>query len=705
MEDRVLELIKSEHFTYDEIISFFGLEKSVINSVLFSLEKKGLIDKVKDRYYLTSELNLIPARIVSIKEKFAFASVSEDEDVYIAIQNLKNAFLDDTVLIRKISNHYEKEEFEVVKITCRARETVVGQVKFIKGSKILIVDRLAPSGYLFLIEDSDLVVTNGQVVEARFKKISSKSAVVEVVKIIGDINDIGVDVSRIILFNNAPLYFPKEVIEEVKRIPSEVSENEKVGREDFTDHLIVTIDGEDAKDFDDAVEVIKVDDIYYVGVHIADVSHYVKENSYLDKEALNRATSLYVQDRVVPMIPFELSNGICSLNPNVERLVTSCLFAINDKGKILSSEICKSVIKSKYRLTYSYVNKFLKEERFSKAKYTPLEKMLIELQEVSDLIRKKRKKKGSLELTSTELEFSLDEEGTPYKISKRHQDVAERLIEDLMIKANEIVASSIEKMELPMVYRIHEKPKAKKLESYQNISLSKGYPFAIDVLDCTPLDISNYLKSINESDRKVLSSLLLRCLAKAKYSIQNKKHFGLASDSYTHFTSPIRRYPDLMVHRLIEKYIVNNKKVFSSEDKALLDMKCQLCSNRERRSLVIERAVEALLCSKYMANHLGEEYSAVIVSMTTQGMFVEIENGIQGFVSFESISGDYYIFDEVSYRSYGVRKGREFLLGDNVRVICSNVDLTKNQITFALISKLKINKISNGKNKNEKRRK
>lgn len=706
MLDKILNYIKDTHPTYNQIISFFGIDNEIINKNLLELEEQGFIDKIKNEYYLTSQLNLVPATIVSIKDKFAFGNVSEDEDCYIAIQNLKNAFLDDRVLLKKISNAYEKDEYEVIKVTKRARKELVGEVKLYGSSKILLVDKIAQPSFLFLLNEGKFSVHNGQIVRAKIKKITSQSAVLDVIEIIGDKTDVGMDVARIILFNNAPLNFPSEVIEEIKNIPSEVHQEDLINREDYRDHLIVTIDGEDAKDFDDAVEVCKVDDIYYVGVHIADVSYYVKENSNIDKEALNRATSLYVRDRVVPMLPFELSNGICSLNPHVDRLVTSCLFSIDEQGHILTTHICKGIINSKHRLTYTYVNEFLNKTRYEKNQYNDLEKMLISLQEVSSIIRKQREKNGGLDLSSTELNFVLDQEGTPLEVKKRVQDVGEKLIEDLMIKANEVVASTIEKMDLPMVYRIHENPKVKKLETFMRISLAKGYPLSVDPLKVTPLEISKYLNNIEEKDKKILSSLLLRCLAKAKYSIQNKKHFGLASKSYTHFTSPIRRYPDLIVHRLINKYIVNNNKTCSDEEKAHLATEAQLCSTRERRALVIERTVESLLSCKYMMNYLGNEFVSTIVSMSNAGLFVEIENGIQGLIPFESIYGDYFIFDEETYRAYGVRKGKEFHLGDEVKVICTNVDLQKYQITFALLNKMKMNKRENhGKRRNKNHRK
>lgn len=706
MLDKILNYIKDTHPTYNQIISFFGIDNEIINKNLLELEEQGFIDKIKNEYYLTSQLNLVPATIVSIKDKFVFGNVSEDEDCYIAIQNLKNAFLDDRVLLKKISNAYEKDEYEVIKVTKRARKELVGEVKLYGSSKILLVDKIAQPSFLFLLNEGKFSVHNGQIVRAKIKKITSQSAVLDVIEILGDKTDVGMDVARIILFNNAPINFPSEVIEEIKNIPSEVHQEDLINREDYRDHLIVTIDGEDAKDFDDAVEVCKVDDIYYVGVHIADVSYYVKENSNIDKEALNRATSLYVRDRVVPMLPFELSNGICSLNPHVDRLVTSCLFSIDEQGHILTTHICKGIINSKHRLTYTYVNEFLNKTRYEKNEYNDLEKMLISLQEVSTIIRKQREKNGGLDLSSTELNFVLDQEGTPLEVKKRVQDVGEKLIEDLMIKANEVVASTIEKMDLPMIYRIHENPKAKKLETFMRISLAKGYPLSVDPLKVTPLEISKYLNNIEEKDKKILSSLLLRCLAKAKYSIQNKKHFGLASKSYTHFTSPIRRYPDLIVHRLINKYIVNNNKTCSDEEKTHLTTEAQLCSTRERRALVIERTVESLLSCKYMMNYLGNEFVSTIVSMSNAGLFVEIENGIQGLIPFESIYGDYFIFDEETYRAYGVRKGKEFHLGDEVKVICTNVDLQKYQITFALLNKMKMNKRENhGKRRNKNHRK
>lgn len=692
MIKKIVDFIQTHHPSYSEIMDCFSHENiDIIKETILKLEQTGQIEKIKDKYYLSKELNLIPATIASIKDKFSFATINDEQDVYIDNDDLKNAFVGDCVLLKKISTKYDRrEQFEVVKVVKRNRDIIVGEVKIRAGIKTLSVEKIANPSITFLIQEKSIIVNNNQIIRAAVKKISNRICVVEPIEIIGDKNDIGVDVSKIILSNNAPLVFPEEVKKEVICIPSMVNNEERQSRVDFTDHLIVTIDGDDAKDFDDAVEVSLVEDIYYVGVHIADVAHYVKEGSAIDKEALNRSTSLYVQDRVVPMLPFELSNGICSLNPKELRLVTSCLFSIDRSGKILTKQICKGVIASKHRLTYNYVNNFLNNERLKKESYSELEQMLINLKDAADIIRKTRQKNGGLELLSTELSFKLNDKGYPYEVSKRKQDVGERLIEDLMIKANEIVSETIEKLDLPMIYRIHDKPRAKRIEQFKLLSEFKGYPCNFDSLNCSPKDISKYLDSITDtSDKTILSGLLLRCLAKAKYSPQNKKHFGLASNSYTHFTSPIRRYPDLIVHRLIDKYIIDNNRIAIDEDKAKIASICEITSDHERRALTIERSVDDLLCAKYMADKLGNEYFGIIVSMTQQGMFIELENGIQGYIPFESIAGDYYIFDEETYRATGIRKGKTFVLGQSVQVVVCNVDIDHSQITFNLISQAK----------------
>lgn len=687
MLEQILEFVKEHHPTYKEIVEHFkDSEVEALNYFLRVLEQNGDIIKVKSNYVLPRELGLVAGTITAIKPRFAFATISEEEDVYISLHNLKTAFLSDRVLLKKISTRFDhKSEYEVMYVTKRANEFVVGEVDEIGNKKYLIVDKIAPKNYLFKIKDNGIAVANHQIVKAKIVNINLSFAEVEVVTALGNKLDIGMDITRIILSNGAPMEFPDDVMKEVSNIPDHVEKSEKVGREDFTSHVIVTIDGDDAKDFDDAVEAKKVGDNYQIGVHIADVAHYVKKDQPLDVEALNRATSLYVQDRVVPMLPFQLSNGICSLNPNVERLVTSCIFTIDKSGNVLDSKICKGVIKSYKRCTYNEVNHFLKVERYQKdpSEYSEVEKLWINLLDAASIIRKKRQKMGGLELESVELKFKINSEGQPYDVEKRKQDVGEELIEDLMIKANEIVASTIERKKLPMVFRIHEKPRAKRLEAYKIISEFKGYPCHLDPLNCSPKDVSVYLDTIkDENDKEILSSLLLRCLAKAKYSTQNKKHFGLASSSYCHFTSPIRRYPDLLVHRLIDRYFVEGDTSFNDDFKTMLSLRADLSSQRERRALTIERATDSLLSCKLMKPFIGEKYLTKIVSMTDKGMFLQLDNGIEGFISFESLKDDYYIFDEETYIARGKRRGKIYHLGDSLEVILDLVDLDKAQITF-----------------------
>lgn len=689
MLDLIVEFIKENHPTYSQLREHFASSsKESFDYFLNTLSEQGTILKIKANYYLSKELNLIPATITSIKPKFAFATISEDEDGYISLKNLKKAFLNDRVLLKLISLPRQKKEYEVMYITKRSNQTVVGEVDIIGNKTYLIVDKIAPKNFLFMVTKGGENLQKGTIAQGKIIDVKYSYAEVEIIKDLGNKLDIGMDITRIILSNGAPLYFPSEVMDQVANIPNHVLEEEKVSRVDFTDRMIVTIDGDDAKDFDDAVEAHFFQDHYEVGVHIADVAHYVSHGSPLDVEALNRATSLYVQDRVVPMLPFQLSNGICSLNPHEERLVTSCLFKVGLDGRVYDTKICKGVIKSYARLTYNYVNNFLNVERKIKEEtdsFTPLEKMLIDLYDVSALIRKKRRQAGSLELESVELKFKINSQGEPYDVEKRKQDVGELLIEDLMIKANEIVASTIEKMKLPMVFRIHEKPHAKRLEAFKKISEAKGYPCHIDSLNCIPRDVARYLNTIdNVDDKEILSSLLLRCLAKAKYSIQNKKHFGLASTSYTHFTSPIRRYPDLIVHRLIDRYIISNDVEYNADFKTMLSLRAELSSSRERRALNIERSTDSLLSCKLMKPYIGEEYQGKVVSMVDKGLFIQLENGIEGMLPFENIKGDYFIFNEDMMIAKGKQKGNVYHLGDKVDVILEDVDIQKSQITFKL---------------------
>ena len=398
-------------------------------------------------------------------------------------------------------------------------------------------------------------------------------------------------------------------------------------------------------------------------------------------------------DRVVPMLPFELSNGICSLNPHVDRLTTSCIFKMDPYGNILSSRITKGVIKSKARLTYTYVNEVLQKKnklRFGEE----VDKLIYLLNEVSTKLRKKRKARGALDLESTEIKFICDSNGEPIGVEKRVQQDGEKLIEDLMIAANEIVSETIESMGLSFIYRIHEKPKSKKMENFMKMSEHLGYKCNFSSLKVSPKELQKLMENVeDESQKKIMSMMMLRSLAKARYFSQNLGHFGLASSSYTHFTSPIRRYPDLLVHRLLDLYLVEGKVENNKILKEEIDYIAENSSIKERNAITIEREVEDLVSAKYMAKKIGNQYKGFINGMISSGFFVELDNGIDGFVEFDDISDDYYVYDETYMSAFGVRKGKEFSLGDEVEVIVNKVSIEESRITFSLISNQKTNKI------------
>lgn len=697
LKERILNLLRKHSLSDKLLFEFFSSEEET-KLALKELVEEGRIVKVRKEYYIPESLGLIKGTIVSIKENFSFAKISDEEDVYIDNRNLNCAFVNDQVYLLK-DKHARRDEYIVYSIINRARKTIVGEIKNYYGQFVLDCKDISTKKMTFVINPTPIKLFEGYIALCSIDRISKNSTYVDVISLIGNKNDPGVDITHIILKHNAEIEFPYEVRKELETLPDKVLEDELEGREDFRDHLIVTIDGEDAKDFDDAVEVRRCAEGYEIGVHIADVAHYVKKGTALNKEALNRGTSIYVTDRVVPMLPFELSNGICSLNPHVDRLTTSCIFRMDPYGNIVSSRITKGVIQSKARLTYTYVNNLLQKKEKNKFG-DEVDNLIYLLNEVSNKLRKKRKANGSLDLDSTEIKFICNEDGEPIDVVKRVQQEGEKLIEDLMISANEIVSETIESMGLDFIYRIHERPKSKKIEQFMKMSEHLGYRCNFSSLKVTPKELQNLMNNVEgESSKKIMSMMLLRSLAKARYFSQNLGHFGLASSSYTHFTSPIRRYPDLLVHRLIDLYLVEGKIEQNKILKEEIDYIAENSSIKERNAIAIEREVEDLVSSKYMATKIGNQYKGFINGMISSGFFVELENGIDGFVEFEDMSDDYYVYDETYMSAFGVRTGKEFSLGDEVEVIVNKVSIEESRITFSLINNKKTTKIIHKKTK------
>ena len=484
--------------------------------------------------------------------------------------------------------------------------------------------------------------------------------------------------------------FPEEVIEELDSIPEEVREQDKKGRKDLTDVTIFTIDGDDTKDIDDAISVEKLKNgNYKLGVHIADVSYYVKEGSPLDKEAMDRGTSVYLVDRVIPMLPHKLSNGICSLNPGVERLAISCVMEIDNNGKTVDYEIFPSIIKSRLQMTYKKVNQVIEKNEIPEG-YEPFVNDLKLMDELSQIIRKAKINRGYIDFDVDEAKIIVDENCHPTDIVLRNRGRGENLIEDFMIQANECVATHIFYMDLPFIYRVHEYPKEEKIRDFISFVQNLGYTVKFNTKDISPKAIQNLINQLKDKKEfKVLSSLLLRNMQKAIYLPQNLGHYGLASKCYTHFTSPIRRYPDTTVHRLLRTYLFNddmsNQTINKWQEKLVYI--AENSSFKERESVECEREVEDMKMAEYMEDHIGEEYKGIISGVTNFGMFIQLDNLVEGLIHVNDMK-DYFSFDEVTQSLIGERTKEKFTLGDEVLIKVKAASKEAKTIDFELVKRL-----------------
>ena len=507
----------------------------------------------------------------------------------------------------------------------------------------------------------------------------------QVTEILGYKDDPGIEISQIALEYGFNSSFDDNTLLELENIPNEVLESQKENRADFTNKNIITIDGDDSKDFDDAVYVEKLDNgNYLLEVYIADVSEYVKENSSLDKEALQRGTSVYLADRVIPMLPRKLSNGICSLNEGVERLVLACLMEIDYKGNLVNYEICEGVIKSKHRMTYNNVNKILENDSELCNKYSDIVPMLNLMKELSDIIRNRRYKKGGLEFEIDEYKITLNPDGSPKDIILRERKTAEKLIEDFMLQANETVAYHMNIMNMPCVYRIHEKPDQEKLHNVFKLISSMGIHLKQTQNDIHPKIIQDALEKISYSPyQPILNNMLLRSMMKAKYDSKCLGHYGLSMNYYCHFTSPIRRYPDLMVHRLIKQLLIhpNNLEEQINYYESIIDDISSKNSLSERKAIECERTVDDMLYAWYMQNNIKKKYTGMITSMTSFGMFVTLENGIEGLIPYRDMDG-YFIYDDKKMCVFNAN--RKYTLGDNVGIIVMHSSKETRKIEFML---------------------
>ena len=667
--------------TIDEYKSLQNtLDEMVSDGILYYSDKKK-------KYLLLENSHLVKGTLSLNEKGFGFIIINKDtKDVYVNEKNINGAQDGDLVLFEYLNKDKDRPEGRIIKTIKRNYEPLVGEVILVDGEYFVKPDRKGANIYIprdnlnGAVEGHKVVVT----------PLKEGNRVGKITKIIGHKNDVGVDILSFVYEYNFSPSFPDEVIEELDDIPSYLTEEEinkelSSGRRDLRSEEIFTIDGSDTKDIDDAISLSKLDDgKYKLGVHIADVSYYVKEGTKLDDEAYFRGTSVYLVDRVLPMLPHKLSNGICSLNENEDRFAFSCEMIIDDKGDIGHYEIFKSIIRSRKKMTYEEVNKIL-EENTTSEDYKPFEKTLLLMNELSKILRKKMIRRGYIEFESTEAKIKVDENCHPTNIESRVQRSGEELIENFMIAANETVASSIYYKNLPGIYRVHDKPDEKRLCEFMKFLSLHGYVVNGKNKIDNPKDLQHILSQLEEvPEVRVLHDMAIRSQAKAVYSDINIGHFGLGSKCYSHFTSPIRRYPDLILHRLLKDYNYNYSDRIISERKEELPIECEHCSIREQEAQNCERDVDKMKKAEYMMDHIGEVYDGIISGVVEFGFFVELENTIEGLVKAESIKGDYYVFDNDLMALIGKKSKKKYSFGDKVKVKVTRADKDRSEIDFEI---------------------
>ncbi len=652
---------------------------------------------------------LLSGKFISHAKGFGFVVVEGyEEDFFIPEEYTAGAFQGDTVQILPFGGHPDKktgkrQEAKVVRILSRGITQLVGTYEQSKNHYGFVCpdNTKIPWDIYVPKERSKGAVTGHKVVvELTDYGSNRRSPEGKVVEILGHINDPGVDIMSIVRAYEIPTEFNDNVMNQVQQVPSEVRPEDMVERRDLRDVVMVTIDGEDAKDLDDAVSVSFTDGKYTLGVHIADVSHYVRENTFLDREAKKRGTSVYLVDRVIPMLPHALSNGICSLNAGVDRLALSCIMTVDEHGEIIDYEICESVIRVDKRLSYTQVKCVLEDETLLSmdeySGFAPFYPMLLQMKTLSGLLRQRRRERGAIDFDFPEAKIILDKKGRPVDIHPYERNVATMIIEDFMLAANETIAQNYYWMESPFVYRVHEVPDTDKIQKLATFIYNLGYymksigkaKVKSGTGEVHPKEIQKLLDKIaGTPEEALISRLTLRSMKQARYSVESSGHFGLASTFYTHFTSPIRRYPDLQIHRIIKEHIhggMTEKR--ASHYKEILPDVAKHSSETERRAAEAERETEKLKKVQYMERHIGEDYVGVISGVTSWGIYVELPNTVEGMIRLSKLSGDFYYFNEASYEVIGEMTGRTFKLGMPLKVCVADADRTMKTIDFDLVS-------------------
>ncbi len=673
-------------------------ELKLLLRVLMELEQDGSIYRNRnDRYGIPERMNLIRGRLQAHAKGFGFLIPENKEqvDIYIHANDLHGAMNNDTLFVRITGkSNSGKQEGEVVRVINRANTQIVGTVESTENFTFVHADDKRINKDIFVPTKSMMGAVNGQKVVVRivhYPEDVRAAAEGEIIEILGHKDDPGVDILSIIRKHQLPESFPDEVTEEANGVPDSISEDELQGRRDLRNTRTVTIDGEDAKDLDDAVQVERLDNGNIIlRVSIADVGYYVREKSRLDEEAYNRGCSVYLVDRVIPMLPHRLSNGICSLNPQVDRLALTCEMEIDDEAKVVNHDIYSSVIRTVERMTYTNVRKILVDRDPELIeRYSSLVADFELMDQLRQRLRQGRMSRGAIDFDFPEAKILVDENGKPYDIVKRDRSVAEMLIEEFMLVANETVAEHFNKLKVPFLYRIHEDPDSEKLMRFVEFAANFGYMIkGIKGAKVHPQTLQKLLDEIKGTkEETVISTVMLRSMKQAKYDAESTGHFGLAAEFYSHFTSPIRRYPDLVIHRMIREILLTGKLSDKRHEylaERMVDIAKQ-SSERERTAVEAERDTDDLKKAEFMLDKIGEEFEGIISSVTSFGMFVELTNTVEGLIRLSDLTDDYYNHHELQHALIGERTSKVFRLGDEVKVRVARVNMDDHTIDFEMV--------------------
>jgi len=703
-KEKIIEFMQEKLYkpmTIQELDEAFGNFSSeqfkAFVKLMNELEENGDIVRTRtNRYGLPDKMNLVKGTLQGNAKGFGFVIPLDrsEQDIYVHANDLHGAMNGDLCLVRVNRKAVGgRLEGEIVRIIQRSNKELVGTFSEGNYYGFVIADDKRIHQDIFIPKAAINGAVEGHKVVVRITKYPEgrMSPEGEVIEILGHKNDPGVDILSIIRKYSLPESFPEDVLAEAEAVPDSVSVEEIEKRRDLRGKRMVTIDGEDAKDLDDAVSVERLaNGNYLLGVHIADVTYYIRERSKLDLEAFNRGTSVYLVDRVIPMIPHRLSNGICSLNPQVDRLTMSCEMEISPKGEVVNHQVFTSVIKTDERMTYKDVRRILEEEPPElMERYKNLVDDFRLMRELALILRANRMKRGAIDFDFDEVKIIVDEESKPIEIKKRERSIAEKIIEEFMLIANETVAEHFYWLRVPFLYRIHEDPNPDKLLSFAEFITNFGYVIKGTGNSIHPRAMQNLLKEIEGTpEQTIISTIMLRSMKKARYDAEPLGHFGLSVNYYSHFTSPIRRYPDLQIHRIIREVLENDGRLLPDRQEILqgrMPVVAEHSSERERNAVDAERDTEQLKKAEFMASRIGEEFEGIISSVASFGMFVELDNLVEGMIHVSYLFDDYYYFHEKQYALIGERTGKIFRIGDTVKVRVARVNMDEHTIDFELV--------------------